>query len=62
MKPRIDNAQLANEYRAGASTLKLGRKYQRSHVSILYRLMRHGVERRNQGAPQGNQNAKGGNA
>lgn len=60
MKPKINNAQLAQEYRAGASTLALARKYQRSPTAILYRLMRYGQPRRNHGAPAGNQNWKGG--
>lgn len=59
MKPKINNAQLCAEYRAGASLKALGRTYQRTHTAILYRLMRQGCPRRINGAPRGNQNWKG---
>lgn len=58
MKPSIDNARLAAEYRAGATLQDLAHKYGRCHSSILYRLMRYGQQRRINGAPLGNQNAK----
>lgn len=58
-KPPIDNRQLCEEYRAGASLKALGQKYQRCHSAILYRLMRQGEPRRINGAPMGNQNWKG---
>ncbi len=58
MRTPIDNAHLAAEYRAGASLKALAQKYGRCHSAILYRLMRHGQERRINGAPIGNQNAK----
>lgn len=59
MKPPIDNDQLAAEYAAGMGLRELGRKYQRSHQAILYRLHRMGVPMRVAGAPMGNKNAKG---
>lgn len=58
MRLPINNAQLAAEYRAGASLKSLAAKYGRCHSAILYRLMRYGQPRRYNGAPYGNQNAK----
>lgn len=58
MRIPIYNDQLAAEYRAGATLKALAQKYGRCHSSILYRLMRYGQERRINGAPLGNQNAK----
>ena len=55
-RPKINNAQLVREYLAGASTLTLGRKYDRCHTAIMYRLRRQGVTLRAPGAPRGNTN------
>lgn len=58
-RPPVTNAQIAAEYIAGASTLAIGRKYQRCHSAIIYRLRTYGITLRRAGAPTGNQNAKG---
>jgi hypothetical protein len=57
-RPKLDTIQVIADYRSGLSTLAIGRKYQRSHTAILYRLRRAGVALRATGAPAGNRNAR----
>lgn len=58
MKP-ITTLELAEAYRAGASLNDLARQYPICRSAILYRLRRAGVTMRINGAPLGNQNARG---